>query len=98
MRIGKSTIALKPKNSAEISEILSFCNTHKLAVCPYGGNTSLLGGSVPVFDEIVLSTELLNKIISVDDIAGKNKYTGCLCNSGRLKYLVKCKRDTNSVN
>jgi FAD/FMN-containing dehydrogenase len=26
-----------------------------------GGNTGLVGGSVPVFDEIVLSTLLMNK-------------------------------------
>lgn len=69
---GNSRLALKPKTSAEISKILSFCNTHKLAVCPYGGNTSLHGGSVPVFDEIVISMELFNNIISVDDVSGTN--------------------------
>ncbi len=33
-----------------------YCNERNLAVCPQGGNTGLVGGSVPVFDEIILST------------------------------------------
>jgi len=35
-------------------------------VVPQGGNTGLVGGSVPVFDEIVVSTKNLNKIIKFD--------------------------------
>ena len=35
-----------------------------------GGNTGLVGGSVPVFDEIILSTERMNKILSVDPVSG----------------------------
>jgi FAD/FMN-containing dehydrogenase len=40
-----------------VSAILKYCNEKKLAVVPQGGNTGLVGGSVPVFDEIVLSTQ-----------------------------------------
>ncbi len=40
-------------------------------MCPQGGNTGLVGGSVPVFDEIVLSMQLLNNIISVDKVSGE---------------------------
>lgn len=61
---------LQPNSTEEISEILKFCNKHKLAVCPQGGNTGLVGGSVPVFDEVILSTKRMNKIISVDEIQG----------------------------
>jgi FAD/FMN-containing dehydrogenase len=32
-------------------------------VVPQGGNTGLVGGSVPVFDEIILSTSLMNSIM-----------------------------------
>lgn len=38
---------------------------------PQGGNTGLVGGSVPVFDEIILSTVLMNRIISFDKMSGK---------------------------
>ena len=37
---------------------------------PQGGNTGLVGGSVPVFDEIVLSLSRMNKIISLNDTSG----------------------------
>lgn len=53
-----------------MSRILTYCNEHKLAVCPQGGNTGLVGGSVPVFDEVVLSTALMDQIISIDDVSG----------------------------
>ena len=35
-----------------------------------GGNTGLVGGSVPVFDEIILSSQLMNKIINIDEDTG----------------------------
>merc|ERR1719266_1169644 len=38
-----------------------------LAICLQGGNTGLVGGSVPVFDEIILSTDLMNQIESLDE-------------------------------
>ncbi|XP_076829623.1 D-2-hydroxyglutarate dehydrogenase, mitochondrial isoform X2 [Brachyhypopomus gauderio] len=50
--------------------ILLYCNARNLAVCPQGGNTGLVGGSVPVFDEIILSTALLNQVIAFDNISG----------------------------
>ncbi|XP_018569933.1 D-2-hydroxyglutarate dehydrogenase, mitochondrial [Anoplophora glabripennis] len=67
---GSSAIVLKPKSTEEVSHILSFCNDNNLAVCPQGGNTGLVGGQLPVFDEIVISTELMNEIISLDDNSG----------------------------
>ncbi|KAJ8688414.1 hypothetical protein QAD02_024209 [Eretmocerus hayati] len=67
---GSSRVVLKPKSSEEVSAILRYCDEAKLAVCPQSGNTGLVGGSVPVFDEVVLSMRLMNNIISVDEFAG----------------------------
>lgn len=50
--------------------ILDYCNERKLAVVPQGGNTGLVGGSVPVFDEIVVSTKKMQKIIDFDEESG----------------------------
>jgi FAD/FMN-containing dehydrogenase len=41
---------LTPENTQQISKILEYCNAKKIAVVPQGGNTGLVGGSVPVFD------------------------------------------------
>ncbi|KAH6932761.1 hypothetical protein HPB50_009362 [Hyalomma asiaticum] len=46
------------------------------ALCrPYknGGNTGLVGGSVPVFDELVLSTARMAKVNTVDPLSGENQ-------------------------
>lgn len=64
---------MKPKTTDEVSKILEFCNNNKLAVCTQGGNTGASAGCVPVFDEIIVSTELLNNIIELDEHAGIKK-------------------------
>lgn len=67
---GKTKLVLKPKSTQEVSKILKYCNDHKLAVVPQGGNSGLVGGSVPVFDEIVISISRMNNIRGFDDISG----------------------------
>ncbi|KAL2788837.1 hypothetical protein BJX66DRAFT_326853 [Aspergillus keveii] len=67
---GHTKLVLKPQSKEEISEIMKYCNRKKLAVVPQGGNTGLVGGSVPVFDEIVINTSRMNKIRSFDEASG----------------------------
>ncbi|OXB83483.1 UNVERIFIED_CONTAM: hypothetical protein H355_006330 [Colinus virginianus] len=67
---GCSELLLKPKTAAEVSRVLRYCHERNLAVSPQGGNTGLVGGSVPVFDEIILSTALMSEIISFDPVSG----------------------------
>jgi len=67
---GRSRLALLPKTTQQVSEILQYCNTRKIAVVPQGGNTGLVGGSVPVFDEVILSTTRMNNILWFDAIFG----------------------------
>ena len=68
--IGSSKLVLKPKTVDEVSAILSYCNKRKLAIHTQAGNTSLVGGGVPVFDEIILNTSRMNQILSFDEISG----------------------------
>jgi len=60
---GSALRVLRPKTTQQVSEILRFCNEHKIAVVPQGGNTGLVGSSVTDASrtQIILSTELLNK-------------------------------------
>ncbi|CEP02331.1 hypothetical protein PBRA_008915 [Plasmodiophora brassicae] len=64
---GSGQLVLRPSSTDQVSQILRYCNGRRLAVVPQGGNTGLVGGSVPVFDEIVLSLNRMNRIIEVDD-------------------------------
>lgn len=61
---------MKPKSVEKIAKIVKYCNEQKLAVVPQGGNTGLVGGSVPVFDEIILSVANLNQIRHFDPVSG----------------------------
>ncbi len=49
-----------------LSRIYFFSPPPSLQVCPQGGNTGLVCGSVPVFDEVVVSTSLMSEIEGVD--------------------------------
>jgi FAD/FMN-containing dehydrogenase len=67
---GQAKLVLKPGSTEQVSKILKYCNDNMLAVVPQGGNTGLVGGSVPVFDEIILNLQRLDKIRSFDDVSG----------------------------
>lgn len=72
---GSSSIAIKPKTTQQVADILRHCSERRLAVVPQGGNTGLVGGSVPVFDEVVLSLGAMNQVLSFDSV-------GALCRAG----------------
>ena len=61
------SIVLKPNNTNEISAILKYCNERMIPVTPCGARTGLSGGSLPIMGGVVLSTENLNSIISIDE-------------------------------
>lgn len=67
---GHTKLVLKPGSTEEVSKVLKYCNNNLLAVVPQGGNSGLVGGSVPVFDEIVINMSRMNQIRSFDDISG----------------------------
>jgi FAD/FMN-containing dehydrogenase len=67
---GLSPLVLKPLNTEMVSKILKICNENNVAVVPQGGNTGLVGGSIPsaLGDEVIISLEKMNKIIDTDPI------------------------------
>lgn len=67
---GHCRLVLKPGSTEEVSKVLKYCNDNMLAVVPQGGNTGLVGGSVPVFDEIVINMSRMNKVRSFDEVSG----------------------------
>lgn len=67
---GSSSLVLKPTTTSDVSSILRYCNEHRIAVVPQGGNTGLVGGSVPVFDEVIISMKQMNRVYDFDDLSG----------------------------
>lgn len=67
---GDSPMVLRPNSTQQVSSILEYCNTHDIAVVPQGGNTGLVGGGVPLDQEVILSLKSLNQIHSLDASSG----------------------------
>ncbi len=59
-------ILLRPTTTEQVSQILSFCNEHKLPITPQGGMTGLVSAAAPMDQEIAISLERMNNIIEVD--------------------------------
>ena len=59
-------LVLIPKNTNEVSMIMSYCNEQNISVTPRAGGTGLSGGALPVFGGIVLSIEGFNQVLNVD--------------------------------
>jgi FAD/FMN-containing dehydrogenase len=59
---------VRPATTAEVASIVRICARHGLAITPQGGNTGLVGASVPVGERpaILLSLSRMNRILSVD--------------------------------
>ncbi|MFM2336900.1 MAG: hypothetical protein RL115_93 [Bacteroidota bacterium] len=60
-------VVLKPRTTAEISDILSLCHQHKIPVTPRGAGTGLSGGALPHLGGVLLSTERMNSILNIDE-------------------------------
>jgi len=71
---GHGTCVLRPRTSSQVAEILRHCSARKLAVVPQGGRTGLVGGSVPVYDEIVLS---LTKLSTIESFSAEDGVVRC---------------------
>ncbi|KAF9422535.1 D-lactate ferricytochrome c oxidoreductase [Podila epigama] len=80
---GQSKLALKPSTTEQVSKILKYCNENMLAVVPQGGNTGLVGGGVPVFDEIIISTANMNSVRSFDAVSG-----ALVCDAGCILEVM----------
>ncbi len=67
---GRALAVTLPRSVAQVTEVLAFCNRHRIGVVPQGGNTSYCGGATP--DEsggqIVVALSRLNRIRRLDPL------------------------------
>lgn len=74
---GSALAVVRPGNVVEVAAVLDVCSTRGVAVIPQGGNTGLVGGSVPWQNNdgeragVVLSLLRLNTMSEVDVITGQ---------------------------
>ncbi|MFE4502164.1 FAD-binding oxidoreductase [Rhodococcus sp. NPDC056743] len=65
---GVTTAVVRPADTRQVSQVLACCHRAGVAVVPQGGNTGLVGGSVPMRGEVVLSTTRLDVVEEVDPV------------------------------
>ncbi|WP_433207688.1 FAD-binding oxidoreductase [Nocardia sp. CA-107356] len=66
---GGTTAVVRPGRTEEVVRIMRLCHESRIGVVAQGGNTGLVGGSIPMDGEIVLSSERLDAIEAVDPVA-----------------------------
>ena len=56
-----------PRNEQDISDILKYCNEHKIVIVPRGAGSGFTGGALPSNGGIILSLERhMNKLLEID--------------------------------
>jgi len=59
-------LTVLPATTEQVSEVLRYCNRHKIKVVPRGAGTSLSGGALPLQDGILLGLAKFNRILDID--------------------------------
>ncbi len=68
---GSALAVVRPGSTDEVAAVLRGCSDAGVGVVPQGGNTGLVGGSVPRGGEVVLSLLRINELGEVDREAGE---------------------------
>ena len=65
---GRALAIVLPRSTAEVAQVVTLCARHGASLVPQGGNTSLVGGSVPDTSghQVVLSLARMRQVLSVD--------------------------------
>jgi len=77
---GQALAVVSPADTAGVATTVKLCGAHSVSLVPQGGNTSLVGGSVPDAsgEQVVLSLRRLNQVLSVDaDNLSMTAQAGC---------------------
>ncbi|MBU6260331.1 MAG: FAD-binding oxidoreductase, partial [Burkholderiales bacterium] len=65
---GRARAVVRPASTAEVAAVVRACAAHRCAIVPQGGNTGLVGGSIPDASghQILLSLQRLNRLRGID--------------------------------
>jgi FAD/FMN-containing dehydrogenase len=68
-RSGTSPLVIRPADTAEVAAAVGICASAGIPVVPQGGNTGLVGGSIPdLGTEVVLSLSRMDRIRVIDPL------------------------------
>jgi glycolate oxidase len=59
-------VVVTPKTTKEIAKIVKLANKELIPITPRGAGSGLSGGAIPLFGGIVISTEIMNRVLEID--------------------------------
>lgn len=68
---GEARCVVRPADTAQVAAVVAACAAHGAAIIPQGGNTGLVGASVPRDGEVVVSLRRLTRLDPVDRAAAQ---------------------------
>jgi FAD/FMN-containing dehydrogenase len=68
---GTARCVVRPASTGEVAAVIRLCADEAAPVCVQGGNTGLVGASVPVDGAVLLSTSRLQDLDPVDELSGQ---------------------------
>jgi FAD/FMN-containing dehydrogenase len=61
-------VAVRPRNTGEVSSVLEACNKRCIPVVTHGGRTGLAGGAISVQGQVIMLTDRLEGGIDIDPV------------------------------
>jgi FAD/FMN-containing dehydrogenase len=69
--VGTTLAVVRPASTDEVAGVVLVCRELGVPLVPQGGNTGLVGGSVPLHGEVILSLRRIDGLGPVDPAAGQ---------------------------
>ena len=68
---GKARAVVRPATTDEVAHVVRLCADEGVALCVQGGNTGLVGASVPIDGAVLLTTSRLRDLEPVDEVSAQ---------------------------
>src|SRR6201995_3840255 len=68
---GRAHLVVRPADTEQVAGVIAACSQAGAAIVPQGGNTGLVGASVPRNGEVLVSLQRLTSIGEVDEAIGQ---------------------------
>jgi FAD/FMN-containing dehydrogenase len=68
---GSTEAVIRPGSTKEVSDLVAWCSKNRVALTAQGGNTGLVGGSVPMQGELLLNLRRLSFVRDVEEVSGQ---------------------------
>lgn len=65
---GATPLIVAPASTEEVAKIVKICAAEKIAITPQGGNTGLVGGQIPLGNEILLTLKRMRTVRAVEPL------------------------------